>query len=64
MNDEELRERWFNKVTDRFIWDGKMESEDWARLTPLQKAAVRWVLRANARLKAKYDRQGADGEAG
>lgn len=56
MNEEELRDRWFNQVTDHYLTTGTMSAEDYARLTPTQKTVVQWLKRAFNRITANYDK--------
>ena len=47
---DDLRDRWFNTVIDRYLTEGTMAPEDYARLTDNQQAVVQTIKRAFARL--------------
>ncbi len=53
MDDAELRDRWFNNAFDEYLSTGKMASEDYEKLTPLQRTVVQCVKRAMARITIK-----------
>ncbi len=56
MNDEELRTRWFNNVFDEYLKTAKMASEDYERLSALQRTVIQCVKRSFERYDRKADK--------
>ena len=48
--DSELRERSFNTTLDQYLVSGTMTAEQYASLTPSQRAVIQCIKRAFARI--------------
>jgi len=55
----ELYDKEFNRITDRYLFEGKIDPDDYAGLTDSQKDCIQWYKRAINRFNAKHG-QGAD----
>lgn len=51
MVDDELRDAEFNRITDRWIFEGKIDPDDYYGLTDRQKDCIQWFKRAVNRFK-------------
>lgn len=50
MDDDELKDRSYNRLIDTYLLTGTMNSEAYAKLSPLQKSVVQVLKRAFKRI--------------